>query len=61
LSVAVGVVAPGANILTVLPPELATKRLPLPSKANEEGPFSPVIVALAVVAPGANTLTVLLP
>ena len=49
-----------ANSLTVSPPALATKRLPLRVEGQGElGRLRPVSVAVGVVLPGANSLTVL--
>ena len=57
----VGVVLPGANLLTVELSALATYRLPLGSNARAKGSDKPAeYVALVVVLPGANSLTVLL-
>ena len=58
VSVAIGVVLPGANTLTVSP-ALATKRLPLASKAKAFGLSSPPLrIDVAVVLPPENLLTV---
>ena len=59
VKVALAVVAPGANSLTVPLPKLATKRSPLESTARASGSLSPTSEAPTVVEPGANSLTAL--
>ena len=60
MRVALGVVLPGANLLTVLLPVVGHVQVAAGVEGQGVGlGFSPVRVAVGVVLPGANSLTVL--
>ena len=58
MRVALAVVLPGANSLTVLPPLVGHVEVAAGVEGQGTGTVSPVSVVLAVVLPGANSLTV---